>query len=444
MKNLFKFLGVLAVVLIVGIAAMAVLGICPPEGPWPAPPWCPGSTIPWPFSDPNLAVETNHNQNGESVENNENDQTGEDQESGEAILEYDESVSENERLARAAVGLAEDLSVVNSYYSDAAVSLTEAGPSESTGSSSTSSDSSGSSNTEGLGADGKIPTGFMEPLPSSGFIPAPPGACGAGATPSASFQNQSGETITSELLASKDIQVIDFQTLTGGSIDGRQLENTITSLITPGDQSLGTPAGWNQNVWSKMSQFHKPAESLLDYHLWTVSEDIEAVVVESMTATLEGMGLPPQVMNAFNNSQKTGWFAGAPPQEADRIAAMEIIAEFTGRTEGTIFEERDFSIPELGEMPEFGPMDGEGSVVYHDPDFGDYPFDLELEWNTWDELGRVTAGTLVFTNEEQGVVINMEIFEDNSREAHVFRDGVEVGIVYVDVNGVITYDDLTE
>ena len=445
MKNLFKLLGVLAVVLITGVAVMAVFDVCPPQGPWPAPPWCPGSTIPWPFTDLNaVSVSDADDQNRDDLADQNNTPSEEDPDQV-----FDDSISENERLARVAVGLMEDLSTVNSYFNEAAASMTSAGPEGSSGSASGSSSTDGSSGSDstgasGLEAGGMIPSGFMDPLPASGYIPAPSGACAAGASPSASFLNQAGEKITPDLLASKDLQVIDFQTLTGGSIDGRQLENTITSLITPGDQSLGTPAGWNQNVWSQMSQFHKPAESLMDYHLWTVSNDIEAEIVSSMASTLEGMGLPSQVINAFNNSQKTGWFAGSPPQDTDRIAAMEIEAVFSGRTEGTIYEKRDFSIPELGEMPQFGPMDGEGSVVYHDPDFGDYPFDLDLEWTQWDELGRVTAGTILFTDDENGVVIEMEIFEDNSREAHVFRDDVKVGIVYVDVNGEISYEDLSQ
>lgn len=449
MKNLFKFFGILALVLIAGVAVMAVFDVCPPQGPWPAPPWCPGSTIPWPFSDPEALTVTSVVDGNESGQADQEDTSAESSSEDDPDQAFDESVSENERLARVAVGLMEDLNSVNSYFNEAATSMTSAGPSGSSSEASGSSNGDGSSTSSstgasGLDAGGMIPSGFMDPLPPTGFIPAPPGACAAGAAPSASFLNQGGEKITPELIAAKDIQVIDFQTLTGGSIDGRQLESTITSLITPGDQSLGTPAGWNQNVWSQMSQFHKPAESLMDYHLWTVSNDIEAEVVSSMAVTLEGMGLPSQVINAFNNSQKTGWFAGSAPQEADKIAAMEIEAIFSGRTEGTIYEKRDFSIPELGEMPEFGPMDGEGSVVYHDPDFGDYPFDLDIDWTQWDELGRVTAGTIVFTDDEHSVVIEMEIFEDNSREAHVFRAGVEVGIVYVDISGEITYEDLSQ
>jgi len=437
MKNLLKVIGILLVVLVVVGAAMAVFNVCPPQGPWPQPPWCPGSTIPWPFSDPN-DISGAGDEAGSAVGENGDTVAGEDDQSiGEDDQQFGSSVSENERLAQVAIGLMQDLSTVNSYFNDAASSVSGINPGA-TGS------SSGASGSGTEGATGQIPAGFTDPLTESGYIPAPSGACAAGADPSASFLNGKGETITQELLAEKDIQMINFDALTGGSIDGNQLEGTITSLITPGDQALGTPAGWNEKVWSQMAQYHTPAESLLDYHLWTVSGDIEAAVVESMRATLEGMGLPAPVINAFNNSQTSGWYAGSVPEEADKIAEMEIEAVFSGRTEGTIYEQRDFSLPNLGEMPQFGPMDGEGSVVFHDEDFGDYPFDLDIEWTKWDELGRVTAGTIIFTDDEHGAVIEMEIFEDNSREAHVFRAGVEVGIVYVDTNGETTYEDLTE
>ena len=423
---------------------MAVSNFCPPRGPWPAPPWCPGSTIPWPFSDPNAQSALNDDSSSSTSDDDPapSDEVGQSDVADD--LAFDESVSENERLAQVAIGLVQDLSSVNSYFNDAASAVSGVNPGGTGPSSGSSGSSSGASGSGAEGAAGQIPDGFTDPLPESGYIPAPPGACAAGADPSASFLNGKGEKITQEMLAAKDIQMINFDALTGGSIDGNQLQGTIISLITPGDQALGTSAGWNEKVWSQMTQYQTPAESLMDYYLWSVSDDIEAAVVDSMSAALENMGLPSVVVNAFNNSQTSGWYAGSMPEEADKIAAMEIEAVFNGRTEGKIYEQRDFSLPNLGEMPQFGPMDGEGSVVFHDADFGDYPFDLDIEWTKWDELGRVTAGTIIFTDEEHGAVIEMEIFEDNSREAHVFRYGIEVGIVYVDVNGETTYEDLTE
>ena len=34
---------------LLGVIAMAVFDLCPPPGPWPLPPWCPGSQFTWPF-----------------------------------------------------------------------------------------------------------------------------------------------------------------------------------------------------------------------------------------------------------------------------------------------------------------------------------------------------------------------------------------------------------
>jgi len=437
MKNLLKVLGFGLVALVVVVAAMAVFNICPPKGPLPLPPWCPGSSISWPFSDPDaLSSEVGgSNAEGDDVLSNPADNG---QDDGGDDSDTLTEISENERLAQVAIGLMQDLTSVNDYYSDAASSITNVNPSGSSITSSNSSDTdSGSGNLQ-------VPDGFLDTLPDSGYIPAPSGACAAGASPSASFLNQKGEKITPELLVEKGIQTMGFDAVSGGSMGGSQLAETLTSLIPSGDPALATSAGWNQKVWSKMAENQTPAESLMDYHLWSVSEDIEAEVVASVRANMENMGLPGQVLNAFQASQTSGWFAGPAPQEVDRISAMEIEAVFSGRTEGTIHEKRDFSIPNLGEMPQFGPMDGEGNVVYHDPDFGDYPFALEIEWTKWDELGRVTEGTIIFTDEEHDVVIEMTVNEDNSRVAHVFRGGVEVGIVYVTPGGETTYEDLTK
>ena len=439
MKNLLKMFGGGLVFLVIIVAAMAILDICPPQGPWPQPPWCPGSSIPWPFSNPSgissTGVDTNTTPGEDSQSASEEDSQA-DAKDDSLILD---EMSDNERLARVAIGLMSDLTTVNTYFNDAASSMGEVQlPGDTDGNST----STGSSSQEE--ASGQIPAGFMDVLPESGYIPAPEGACAVGASPSASFLNQKGEKITPDLLAEKNIQVIGFNELTGGSIDGRKLEGTLTSLIPTGDPDLLTSAGWNQKVWSQMAEIQTPAASLMDYHLWTASEQIEASVVESIETRINSMGLPPQVINAVRGSQTSGWYAGPSSDETDKISAMEIEAVFSGKTEGTIYETRDFSIPGLGEMPEFGPMTGEGSVVYHDPDFGDYPFDLEIDWTKWDQLGRVTEGDIVFTDQEHDVVIEMSVLEDNSRSANVLRGDELVGIVNVDSSGMISYEDLTE
>lgn len=422
MKKLLKASLSLLGTLILLMAAMAAFNICPPQGPWPIPPWCPGSAISWPFSGPPTMA----------------DAPAEDAPAA--------GMSENERLARVAIGLVADLTTVNTYFNDAASSLGEVQASADGGWLFASEICPGKAASPSLPGtslfqvSGGIPRGFLDPLPDSGFIPAPAGACAVGASPSASFLNAGGERITSALLAEKDIKVISFQELTGGDINGRQLESAISSLITPGDMDLASAAGWNTKVWDVIAEKQAPAQSLMDYHLWTVAPEIEAAVAGSMRARLESMGLPDQVLTAFDASRKAGWYAGPAAAETDRLAGMEIEAVFSGKTEGTIFERREFSIPELGEMPQFGPMSGEGSVVYHDPESGDYPFDLDIEWTEWDELGRVTAGRIIFAG-ESGVMIEMTVRSDGSRTAEVYRDGQQVGVVNVTPEGMITYQD---
>ncbi|MFQ5410086.1 MAG: family 16 glycoside hydrolase, partial [Anaerolineales bacterium] len=45
---------------LLAVVVMAVFNLCPPTGPWPLPPWCPGSQITWPFNTPAaMATATN-------------------------------------------------------------------------------------------------------------------------------------------------------------------------------------------------------------------------------------------------------------------------------------------------------------------------------------------------------------------------------------------------
>jgi len=341
MKNILKIIGGGVVVLAISVTAMAVLDICPPQGPWPQPPWCPGSAISWPFSDPQgLSVTVEESSLTTEEEDHQSTEGEESQTDDVDDSHLDENISENERLARVAIGLVQDLTSVNTYFNGAASSLGEVQASHrennlfhvSNSHSKVMALSLPGMNL--LQADSQIPQGFLDPLPGSGFIPAPAGACAIGASPSASFLTQDGEKITPELLAEKDIQVIGFEELTGGSIEGRQLESTITSLITPGDPDLLTPDGWNQKVWSKLAENQTYATSLMDYHLWSVSEQIEAAIVESLGARMESMGLPDQIMSAFMASQTSGWYASPAPEDAYKISAMEIEAVFSGATDG--------------------------------------------------------------------------------------------------------------
>lgn len=46
-KGCLKWLVIAALVLFLAIGAMAIIDICPPQGPWPTPPWCDGSEKPF-------------------------------------------------------------------------------------------------------------------------------------------------------------------------------------------------------------------------------------------------------------------------------------------------------------------------------------------------------------------------------------------------------------
>lgn len=421
-KTIAVLAGILGVfLLLVGISA--VLKICPPAGPWPMPPWCEGSSIPWPFgkSTPSSAASSNPT--------------------------VDDSMSENERLGIVAIGLIQDLTSVNTYFNQASssmshIQLTSAALSRSATSGKVLASVAFAAPRSQAG--GQIPDGFLAPLPADGYIQAPAGACALGALPSASFLSGSGEKITPAFLEKKNVSVISFGELTGGSIDGNKLQQTITSLIVPGDTALASAKGWNEKVWNKLKEKQTKATSMMDYYLWTIADEIENKVVDSMLAQMKTMNLPSQVTNAFKASNTKGWYASKSAGEADNLAAMEITAVFTGKTEGTIREKRAFSIPTMGGMPEFGRMTGEGEVVYHDPKYGDYPFELAIDWTGWDELGRVNAGTIDFLNEEKDIEIKLVVNADNSRVAEIFRKDVKVGIVRVDSRGNSSYEEIVK
>lgn len=53
-KTILIIVIVLSPIMLCLLACLAMwgFGICPPQGPWPQPPWCPGSPYIWPFNDP--------------------------------------------------------------------------------------------------------------------------------------------------------------------------------------------------------------------------------------------------------------------------------------------------------------------------------------------------------------------------------------------------------
>ena len=418
MKKLIIVIIVILLIPLCAVLMMALLNICPPQGPWPQPPWCEGSVYHLPFGifeKPSTS----------------NDQP------------QSEVTSSEQDLAWVAYGVMNDMAVVQGYFQEAASSMGQAGQGFKGSAMNTAykimAKPAYALQTSATGP----PAGFTSPLPSNGYIPAPAGACAAGAAPSASFSTGNDETVTPELLEEIDATVIDYEALSGGDINGRALQTTIEGLIVPGDQRLATADGWNEMVWEPLKELQTPMDSLMDYHLWTVASDLEQMINDSMESRMETMGLPDVVLNAYEDSDHFGWYASKPATPEDRLTSMNIEAVFSGDLEGVIYEERDFSIPVLGEMPEFGPMTGYGSVTYVDSPFGPLELDVTLEWTGWDEMGRVKVGKAVMVNEEKGIFINFTFNEDGSKTGEVFINNEKQGDLQMSVDGTNTWLEYT-
>jgi len=291
----------------------------------------------------------------------------------------------------------------------------------------------------------RIPSGFLAPVGPRGFVGAPGGACGAGAAAEAAFESGNGVTITSEVLEEEQISTIDFGAIVGDAEE--TLDEALGELIRPGDQRLATPEGWNEAVWEPLAELQEPAESLMDYHVWTVAGDLEDIVLADIRTQLEMMGTPEQVLTAFDESDAHGWIAGSDAEAGDRLAGMDIEAEFFGGIDGDIREERDFVLPEPGALPEFSPLVGDGTVTMEHPELGPIEFDVELEWTGWDELGRVNEGILSFVSEETGYEIFLEIEPDGTKEGDVLLNGVVIGraeLIVTEEGSTIEFTELGE
>lgn len=163
-------------------------------------------------------------------------------------------------------------------------------------------------------AVGGEPAGFFAPLPETGQIEAPPGACPAGAKPKVTFITNGGSAVTSGLLSSQGLRTIgsDYSVrLPDAPPNAPNLVDLMRTLATrAGDPfRLATPQGWNEVLWDPMKALQAPALSLMDYQIWTVSPAMEKEVVAGFLGVLNSMGLPPMVdAEQFHNylNLKTG------------------------------------------------------------------------------------------------------------------------------------------
>jgi hypothetical protein len=422
MKKALAWVSGLLVIVLVAVVGMAVFNLCPPQGPWPQPPWCPGSPFVWPFSQPGEVVDVDP---GMGVEQRAVD-------------------TEEKAVVFMAEQIFSGLTRVQTYFDQGIRGMGQFTPEVGRATSMGASAIGGGSRLacirplQGAGPY-NIPGGFMGPRAANGYIGAPAGACGAGASPVVRFHDQTGEPITGDRLVTEDVQTIDFATLTGQDPDIQSLESMITEALQPGDMSLTTTSGWNEVLWERLAAQQQPMDSLIDYHLWNTADEIEALVVDSIESRMEMMGIPDSVIEAFRQSDRNGWFASRPSTLENELASMDVIAEFDGNFHGTIEEERTFRISAPGEMPAFGPMTGSGELTFDHPSLGLLTFDVELAWSEWDEFGRVNGGEMHMVEQSGGYEIHMTFRPDGTKEGEVYMKSELVGRVEMIVEGNNSY-----
>jgi hypothetical protein len=164
----------------------------------------------------------------------------------------------------------------------------------------------------------------------------------------------------------------------------------------------------------------------------------------------EGMvaeGVPQMMIDAYDASDKTGWFSNLQPTGADDLAQMDIIAEMTGTVNGIVHEQRDFSIPGLGQSPEFGPQTGDGTVTWDAPEIGEVDFSVDISLDQFDEQGRAIGGEVTADAiDYEGYQVVFTFNPDGSKDGVVLKNGEEVGqlTMTVDQDKFENYIDVKE
>ncbi|OGN94600.1 MAG: hypothetical protein A2Y89_05240 [Chloroflexi bacterium RBG_13_51_18] len=280
-----------------------------------------------------------------------------------------------------------------------------------------------------------VPQEFMDKLPPGGAMPAPAGACPAAAEPEVTFVTEGGEDVTPEMILEKNLQSVPDEYVTVAQEDANSLVSYIEDLVPLNDTRLATPEGWNELLWDKLADLHRPAESLMDYQLWNAATDIEQDIADLYYQRLVAAGAPQIVLDAYKASNTHGWFANQEATEEDALAKMQIEAEMTGSITGTVHEERDFSIPGAGKTPIYGPQTGDGIVTWNIPDVGDVDFDVDINLDEFDEQGRAIGGTAVGTAiDYEGYEIVFTFKPDGSKDGVILKDGVEMGYLTMTVD----------
>jgi hypothetical protein len=281
----------------------------------------------------------------------------------------------------------------------------------------------------------KVPQGFLDPLPENGAIPGEAGSCGAAAAnPAVTFMTVGGVAVTPQLIADKKLQTLPTDMVTRSQSDPKSLFALINTLVKNGDPRLGTAQGWDTLLWDQLKTRQTSAESLMDYQLWNASPDIEQEVADLYGAQLRQMGLPSVVLNAYNASHKTGWYASSLPAPDDALAQMNIEAQMAGSIEGTVHERREFTITGADQTPQYGVQTGEGTVTWDAPGLGVLTFDVTIRLDKYDERGHAVGGTVVGIDADKGYTVNMTFLPDGARKGEILRYGKPVGELSMSVD----------
>lgn len=282
----------------------------------------------------------------------------------------------------------------------------------------------------------EIPAEFKNPLPAGGVIPAPPGACPAAAEPKVTFVNKGGATITPELINGISSIPADM-VLKGQSEFDSILQSAMSNPLML--MQLATPEGWNTHVWDKLSQKRQTLTSLLDYQVWTVASDIESQVVNQFRSQIAGVAdLPESVLQAFDASNKKGWFYSKTPAASDALARMDIEAKLTGTITGTVYEQRGFEITGAGQLPVYTSQTGYGTIYFTHSELGVMAFDVNITLDEFDLVGRAVAGRVTANgtgdHSDYSVVFNFK--SNGSKEGEVYKGGSLVGRLTMSVDSV--------
>lgn len=284
-----------------------------------------------------------------------------------------------------------------------------------------------------------IPDNYLTPLAEDGAFTMAEGVCESEITSKMYFVDLTGEVISGERLLEEELLTIDIATLTGQGLETEDIESVLEDALQPGDMRLTTIDGWTEVLWSPLIELQQPMDSFIEYHLWNKENDLEALVLEWFKERMQIMDIPDIVIEVFQESDGSGWYASSPAQPENEIASMDVVVEVSGDMTGTIKERRPLAFTALGELPELGPLTGAGTLNVSHPTLGLLYFEVEFTWEYWDRMGRVSRGEMWMVEKNSGYEIRLDFHPDGTKQGWLYIDDVLVRRVDVIVDGDIFY-----